>query len=148
MSRARRRGGRVGRRARECGVLRFHTAPAEAFDSLAKVCTVRRPGQTRLQEVQLLDLEGRRVPGRLCVLRNTSDAIRLAHQGLLQRGIPQGSKVRPQTWEFVQYVIVFTTFPSADFPASRVLERATCASRLGWSTEASSPWRGSGICPI
>lgn len=127
-SRARRHRGRVVHRAREYGVLRFHTAPGEAFDSLAKVCRVPRPGQTRPQEVQLLDLEGRRRPGRVWVLRKTGEAVRVAHQGLLQEASRKGRKVRPQTWKFAQYVIVFTTLPAADFPAARVLEWC----RLRW----------------
>ena len=130
-SRARGRGGRVGHRAREHRALGLSTATGEAFDLVAKVRTFLRPGQTRPREVQLLDLEGRRVPGPVCVLRETGEAIRLAHQGLLQEAFRKDRKVRPQTWESAKYVIVFTKFPAADFPAARVLEWCRLRGQIG-----------------
>lgn len=33
----------------------------------------------------------------------------------------EGRRVRPQTWEFAKYVIVFTRFPAADLPTARRL---------------------------
>ena len=39
--------------------------------------------------------------------------------------------MQPQTWEFAKYVIVFTTFPPAEFSAERVLEWY----RLRWQVE-------------
>ena len=113
------------------GALRFRTVEDQAFDLLAAVRTVRRAGQARSWDVLAIDPQGRPVPGRLCVLRKTREAIRLAHQGLRREASRKGRTVQPQTREFAKYVIVFTTFPAAAFPPERVLEWY----RLRWQVE-------------
>lgn len=124
-------GGRVTARV-NTGSPQFRTPADEPFDLLAAVREVRRCGQTRAWEVQVIDPYGRRVPGRVCVLRRSGAAIRLAHLGLRREGLRTGSAVEPQTLEFAKYVIVFTTFPAAEFPAERVLE----GYRLRWQLES------------
>ena len=60
------------------GALRFRTAADEPFDLLAAVRTVRRYGQTRSWNVRAIDPRSRHVPGRVCVLRKSGAAIRIA----------------------------------------------------------------------
>ena len=113
------------------GALRFQTAADEPFDLLAAVRTVRRYGRTRSWDVRVIDPRSRPVPGRVCVLRKSGAAIRVAHRALRREASRKGRAVQPQTWEFAKYVIVFTTFPAAEFPAERVLEWY----RLRWQVE-------------
>ena len=65
------------------------------------------------------------------MLRKSGAAIRIAHRALRREASRKGRAVQPQTWEFAKYVIVFTTFPAAEFPAERVLELY----RLRWQVE-------------
>ena len=113
------------------GALRFRTAADEPFDLLAAVRTVRRYGRTRSWDVRVIDPRSRPVAGRVCVLRKSGAAIRTAHRALRREASRKGRAVQPQTWEFAKYVIVFTTFPAAEFPAERVLEWY----RLRWQVE-------------
>ena len=113
------------------GALRFRTAADEPFDLLAAVRTVRRYGRTRSWDVRVIDLHSRPVPGRVCVLRKSGAAMCIAHRVLGRKASRKGRAVQPQTGEFATYVIVFTTFPAAEFPAERVLEWY----RLRWQVE-------------
>jgi hypothetical protein len=52
-------------------------------------------------------LEG--VEGRICGLRKSEAAIRLAHRRIERRAAKKQSKTKPETWEYAKYVAVFTT---------------------------------------
>ena len=69
--------------------------------------------------------------GRVCAIRKTEEAIRIAQEGIRKEASRKGRQVQPQTLEFVRYVIVFTTFPAADFTGSEVLDWY----RLRWQVE-------------
>ena len=55
-------------------------------------------------------------------LRKTEEAIEIAHRSLRRKASKKGGKLQPRTLEFARYVILFTTFPVADFPIAEVLE--------------------------
>lgn len=88
------------------------------------------------------------VPGRVCAIRKTEEAIRIAPDKIRQEAVRKGKQVQPQTLKFAQYVIVFTTFPEPAFPAAKVLEwyrlRWQVAMRWSLATEgkASQPAGG------
>ncbi len=46
----------------------------------------------------------------------------MAQRHLRQQASRKGQRLRPETLEYAQYVIVFTTFPAARFSAPDVLE--------------------------
>ncbi|NMQ21241.1 IS4/IS5 family transposase [Candidatus Competibacter phosphatis] len=71
------------------------------------------------------------VPGWVCAIRKTEEAIRIAHDKIRKEAARKGKQVQPQTLKFAQYVIVFTTFPELTFPASEVLEWY----RIRWQVE-------------
>ena len=71
------------------------------------------------------------VAGRVCVLRKSAEAIRLAHQKIRRDAARKGNQVQPATLRFAEYVIVFTTFPEPPFSAADVLEWY----RLRWQVE-------------
>ena len=94
--------------------------PIRAGDYL--LAAIRRAGPVRSWQVQAVDKQGRAVAGRVCALRKTREAIRIAHKSLRKKASKKGTQLQPQTLEFAKYVIVFTTFPAAEFTDADVLE--------------------------
>lgn len=109
----------------------LQTAPGEPFDLLAATTALPRAGIVAAWSTQAVVQDRIVVPGRVCAIRKTEEAIRIAHDKIRQEAARKGKQVRPQTLEFAQYVIVFTTFPERTFPASAVLEWY----RLRWQVE-------------
>ena len=114
-------GGRVTVRV-NTRALPLHTLEGRPFDLLAAVQAIRRAGPVRSWQVQAVDKQGRAVAGRVCALRKTREAIRIAHKSLRKEASKKGTQLQPQTLEFAKYVIVFTTFPAAEFTDADVLE--------------------------
>lgn len=71
------------------------------------------------------------IPGRLCALRKSEQAIAQAHHKLKQEASKKQLHIQPDTWEYAKYIIVFTTFPTDRFTAADVLEWY----RLRWQIE-------------
>ena len=104
------------------GALVLETAEGEPLDLLAAVATLRRAGQIGCWQVRVVDSQGLAASGRVCALRKTREAIRMAHKSLRQQASKKGKQLRPETLQYAKYVIVFTTFPETDFSARDVLE--------------------------
>jgi len=104
------------------GALVLETAEGEPLDLLAAVATLRRAGQIGCWQVRVVDSQGIAASGRVCALRKTREAIRMAHKSLRQQASKKGKQLRPETLQYAKYVIVFTTFPETDFSARDVLE--------------------------
>ena len=102
------------------GVLSLRTRDGAPFDLLAQVTTLKRVGTVQSWPV-LATGEDIAVPGRVCAIRKTQEAIRLAQRKLRKEAGRKGKQVQPRTLEFARYVIVFTTFPEATFTAAEVL---------------------------
>ena len=118
------------------GSLPLCTAAGRPFDLLAAVSSVTRPGAVRswATTVATPATDGRpagEVAGRVCVLRKSAEAIRLAHQKIRRDAARKGNQVQPATLRFAEYVIVLTTFPDPPFSAADVLEWY----RLRWQVE-------------
>ena len=103
------------------GSLPFRTADGAPFDLLAQVTTLKRAGAVRAWPAVAVG-DGIAVPGRVCAIRKTQEAIRIAHRKVRKEATRRGKQPQPQTLEFARYVIVFTTFPEATFTAAQVLE--------------------------
>ena len=103
------------------GSLPLRTEGGEPFGLLARVRTLRRAGAVGCWPAVAVG-DGVAVPGRICALRKSRQAIRAAHRKLRKEAARRGKRPRPETLEFARHVIVFTTFPEADFPAADVLE--------------------------
>ena len=101
------------------------------FPLLAHLRNVRTAGVVRWWPVWIPLAERGAVAGRLCVIRKTAEAIRQTQQRLRLRASRKGQELKPETLVYGEYVIVFTTFPEADFDASAVLEWY----RLRWQIE-------------
>lgn len=123
-------GGRVTVRV-NTGSLRLQTSGSRPFRLLKKVSTLQRPGDIGSWAVRVIAPRGVPVEGRVCALRKTEEAIEIAHRSLRQTAARKGKKLQPQTLEFARYVILFTSFPAADFPVAEVLEWY----RVRWQVE-------------
>jgi hypothetical protein len=73
----------------------------------------------------------KRIAGRVCVIRKTDEAIRLAHKRLKRRASKNGEQLRPETLRHAEYVILFTTFSRSRFGAAEVMNWY----RLRWQIE-------------
>ena len=113
------------------GALVLQTAQGAPFDLLAALTALRRAGIVESWSTQAVGQDRIVVPGRVCAIRKTEEAIRIAHDKIRKEAARNGKQVQPQTLKFAQYVIVFTTFPELTFPASEVLEWY----RIRWQVE-------------
>ncbi|MDR4506631.1 MAG: hypothetical protein MRJ65_00095 [Candidatus Brocadiaceae bacterium] len=63
----------------------------------------------RSWHVQIPGSKGRIVKGRVCIIRKTKAAIQVAQNKLRRKARKKGRLLKPETLEYVKYVIVFTT---------------------------------------
>ena len=81
--------------------------------------------------VDAMTPEGRRIRGRLCVIRKTPEAIEMAHKKAKRKASKKGHELRPQTLFLSEYVILYTTFCEEKFSAEKILEWY----RIRWQIE-------------
>lgn len=101
----------------------------EPFGLLEAVSTLDRPGQVGEWAVRTAGTAP--VAGRVCALRKSEEAARLALGKLRQEASRKGKALRPETRAYARYVILFTTFPASRFDAAEVLDWY----RLRWQVE-------------
>lgn len=111
--------------------LALETREGERFDLLGTMGSLRRAGEIGSWPVQVAAADGQAVPGRICAIRKSREAIRRAQKKIRRTASRKGTEIHPHTLEFAKFVIVFTTFPEADFPAGAVLEWY----RIRWQVE-------------
>jgi hypothetical protein len=75
--------------------------------------------------------KGLRIPGRVCAIRKTEQAIRSAHKRIRERAIKKQNVPKPETFLYAEYIIVLTTFDKSQFSSSEVLHWY----RLRWQIE-------------
>jgi hypothetical protein len=61
------------------------------------------------------------ITGRVCAVRKTEEAIKRTEKQLRRNASKQGEALQPETLEYAQYIIVFTTFDPLTFRADAVL---------------------------
>ena len=98
------------------GSLHFLRPDGQRFDLLTAVSGLDRPGPVACWDVAV-DGNGSAscTPGRVCAIRKSGAAIEKAQAALHLRASRNGSTPRPESLEFVKYVIIFTTFPASGF---------------------------------
>ena len=111
--------------------LRLRSADGQPFDLLGAVSSLKRAGAVGSWAATVEVEGGEPVAGRLCAIRKTREAARLAMAKLRRAAVRKQRRLRPETLEYAKYVIVFTTFPEADFDAAAVLRWY----RLRWQVE-------------
>lgn len=120
-------GGRVTVRV-NTGSLRFVDADGP-FDLLSAVSALDRPGQ--VGEWPVATAGETRVAGRVCALRKSEEATRMALDRLRLEASRKGRELRPETLAHARHVILFTTFAESRFAAAEVLDWY----RVRWQVE-------------
>ena len=111
--------------------VRILTPEGLLFPWVERLQTVTRPGQVEQWNV-LVPLAGQPpVKGRLCVVRKSEQATRLAQKKLRRKASKNSLALVPQTLLYAGYVLVFTTLAEAEFSAHTILEWY----RLRWQLE-------------
>lgn len=111
--------------------IRLYDSENRCISLLGRVTKIKKAGTTASWPVFIPDTGGHYLEGRVCAIRKSREAIRLAQKKLKRRASKQGQKLRPETLAYAKYVMVFTTFPEEEFSASDVLEWY----RIRWQIE-------------
>jgi hypothetical protein len=110
------------------GVLDSKGQPMPWQDRLSEI---KGSGHVRSWPVRIPGKLGKCIPGRVCAVRKTEEAIRQTHRNLKRRASKNGQQLLPETLLYAEYVIVFTTFPESQFSATEVMRWY----RLRWQIE-------------
>jgi hypothetical protein len=100
----------------------LETEKGAPFPLLRKLAALQRPGQIASWNVRIPFAGHSPVEARLCVVRKSEAATALAVKKLKRRANKHGAKLWPETLVYAGYVMVLTTFPEAQYPATVVLE--------------------------
>jgi len=100
------------------------------FPLLKKIRTVRQAGEVAEWYVWTR-ASAQLIPGRLCAIRKSQEAIQQAHRRLHRKELKGKGKVTPEAREYACYVLVFTTLSRKQATTKQVLE----SYRLRWQIE-------------
>jgi len=91
------------------------------FPLLKNVTAIKKAGTVRSWWVFI---PGRNavVKGRICAIRKTEEAIKIAHEKLKKNAQRKGKSIKPETLEYAKYVVIFTTYPEESFTDVEVLQ--------------------------
>jgi hypothetical protein len=93
----------------------------QPFPLLQNVQMLKEAGSIRSWNVLVPGQKNKHVPGRICTIRKSNEAIKVAQDKILKEAQKKGRKTRPETLEYAKYVIVFTNFPEDSFSDYDVL---------------------------
>jgi len=96
-----------------------------------RLAEIRESGCAHSWPAWIAGSRQKRIAGRVCAVRKTDEAIRLAHKRLKRRASKNSQQLRPETLRHAEYVIVFTTFSKSRFTAAEVMNWY----RLRWQIE-------------
>jgi len=124
----------VEQQADVCVRLNPHALPlydeqGEPFSVTTAVAGLLRAGQAAEWPVEVRS-GSERIAGRVCVIRKSQTAINQSRRRLREK-LKSGESMSEQTWQFAQYVMVFTTLPRQAATVRQVLE----CYRLRWQVE-------------
>lgn len=92
------------------------------FPLLDKVQSIQEAGNVKSWDVLIPGKKETLVPGRICVIRKSNEAINIAHEKLRRNAQKKCHKLKPETLEYAKYIIVFTNYSTDSFSAEEVLE--------------------------
>ena len=102
--------------------LPLKTPTGESFDLLKMLRQLNTTQSIGSWPVKVSGDNSKDVYGRICAIRKSEEAIALARKKLKRNASKHGTQLQPQTMEYAEYVILFTTFPEIDFLPKAVLE--------------------------
>lgn len=92
------------------------------FGLLEKVQSIKKAGAIKSWDVLIPGGKDEYVKGRICAIRKSNEAIKLAQDKIKKEAQRKRRSVRPTTIEYAKYVIVFTNFPEQSFSDFEVLD--------------------------
>jgi hypothetical protein len=95
---------------------------SQPFTLLKNVTAIKKAGTIGSWKVLIPSRSGAKAQGRICVIRKSNEAIKLAHEKMKKEAHKKGRSLKPQTLEYAKYIIVFTTFPENSFSDIDVLD--------------------------
>lgn len=98
------------------------TVQGSEFRLLKNVTAIRKPGVIKSWPILVPAKNDQTVEGRICAIRKTEEAIKLAHEKLERNAQKKGHKIQPETFEYAKYVIVFTNYPKNSFSDVEILD--------------------------
>jgi len=102
--------------------LRIFNLKQQRFPLLKNIQTIKRAGTIKSWNVLIPNQKNECVTGRICAIRKSNEAARLAQEKISKEAKKKGRSVRPETLEYAKYVIVFTNFPETSFSEFEILE--------------------------
>lgn len=111
--------------------LRIHNLKCHKFSLLKNVQAIKKAGTVRSWNVLIPGRSGENVRGRICAIRKSNEAIKIAHEKLRRKAQKNGHALKSETLEYAKYVIVFTNYPDDSFSDNDVLEWY----RIRWQVE-------------
>jgi len=111
--------------------LTIHNLKGQKFFLLKEVQSIQNAGAIGSWDVLIPNRNGENVRGRICVIRKSNEAIKIAHKKLRRKAQKSGDSIKPETLEYAKYVIVFTNYPIDSFSAHEILEWY----RIRWQVE-------------
>ena len=111
----------------------FDTAEqSHRFQLTTHLKQLRNAGDMAEWHVQVFDCDTQTfIPGRLCAIRKSAQAIQKAHKKCFRKSRSNKQKTKDDTLFFNEYVLIFTTFPEDKFPLREILR----IYRLRWQIE-------------
>lgn len=111
--------------------LPLYDRQGQPFALLDAVSGIEQPFETREWLVSVKEQDGPAIAGRLCALRKSEQAIEQAQKKLIANASKKQKQLQPETLEYAKYVIVFSTYPQAEFSTEELLEWY----RIRWQVE-------------
>jgi Transposase DDE domain len=99
----------------------LETKSGEPFPLCRRLGAITRTGQIREWPVWVPLAKKPPLAMRLCVIRKSEIAIKLAEKKLLRLRTKKGTSITPTTLFYGKFVMVLTTFPMEEFPTELVL---------------------------
>jgi hypothetical protein len=106
----------------------LHSEDDDRFDLLKQLRRLRH--QQAGDWPVMVTYNGYQIMGRICAMRKSEAAARLAQKKILQNNKKKGRKTKPETLEAAQYISVFTTLDKS-IPAETIL----MIYRIRWQVE-------------
>jgi len=101
------------------------------FSIKDKLSKIAKAGTVGVWNVMVPISNNQQVPGRICVIRKSNQAILAAHKRVKDRAARKMQDIKPETFLYAEYVILFTTFDKLKFSAAEILEWY----RIRWQVE-------------
>jgi hypothetical protein len=109
----------------------FYDARGKRFPLMDRLGKLDVAGKIGGWPVKVLAPSGAKIPGRLCAVKKSEQAICLTHKRLRRKASKKGHELKPETFFFAQYVILFASFPETVCTTAEVLEWY----RIRWQIE-------------